>query len=155
MERSPAPRIGRAGIDGDRGSRAILSRRPRRAAAAACAALSAACGVDEATFDNVQNRVFNVNCTTVSCHSQGRQAGNLSLVRGDAYAALVNVDPFNEVAKGKGYQRVVPEDPARSFLYIKVTAPAAGEGDRMPQLGQLAGEKVDLIKRWIEMGAAP
>ena len=58
------------------------------------------------------------------------------LADGQSYGNLVGVPPDNAVARDKGLLRVQPNDPANSFLIVKVTGkPPLGEGSKMPLTG--------------------
>lgn len=107
-----------------------------------------------ATFATLQRKIFTPRCATLSCHGAAR-AGRLGLGAGSAYADLVGVSPDNAGALAAGLLRVAPGDPERSFLLRKVEGTlAAGEGDRMPQVGvRLGTASIELIRRWIVAGA--
>lgn len=106
-----------------------------------------------ATYDLVATRVLS-SCSTRSCHGTLGAKGGLVLTADVAYAQLVGVPADNAAAKAKGKKRVVPGDPDASFLVQKLTAPGAGEGDRMPEAGDpIAAEDLDLLRRWIAAGA--
>jgi hypothetical protein len=107
----------------------------------------------EVTLREVQDRVFTPNCALSSCHGDPNKSGGLSLVDGKSAAGLINVEPTLASARAKGYKRVVPGEPAKSFLYIKCFRPSADEGEPMPLGENLSKEKVELIKKWIESGA--
>src|SRR6185295_12860776 len=107
-------------------------------------------------FDQMQVTIFNQNCLGGGCHNAQSQAGGLNLSAGASYNALVNVVPTNPVAAGMGLLRVQPSNPDNSFLLIKLTGPAAGEGSRMPQgMNPLPQSDIDEIRQWILNGAPP
>jgi hypothetical protein len=102
----------------------------------------------------IQTTIFNPRCATAFCHDAQTASGNLVLTEGQSYANLVGVTPDNAVARGKGLVRVQPNAPADSFLIIKVTGPALGEGSKMPLTGPpLTAEQIALLTGWIEAGA--
>ena len=70
-------------------------------------------------------------------------------------ASLVGVDPTNSTARQAGQKRVMPGDPARSFLLNKLTGQMEfGEGDQMPQgANPLSADQIALIRQWIQAGA--
>jgi hypothetical protein len=127
----------------------------------------AACGGDPATtttppatssaptFERIQTQVFDVSCTSSSCHSSVGQAGNLVLEDGKSYDNLINDTPSNPVARMDGMMRVVPGRPDLSLLYAKVTTNLqSGMGVSMPySAAPLPTETTDIIKAWIEAGA--
>jgi len=103
----------------------------------------------------IQTAIFSPSCATQFCHDAATASGNLVLTDTTvSYDNLVGVTPDNRVARDRGLLRVVPDDPAMSFLIVKVTRPALGEGSRMP-LGQdpLTAEQIALLTGWIEAGA--
>lgn len=105
-------------------------------------------------FDVLQQEVFNPNCLSAGCHNSTAQAGGLNLSEGVSYGELVDIDPTNAVAQADGLLRVTPFAPGDSFLLVKVTAPGAGEGGRMP-LGAsaLPPDQLEMIRAWIADGA--
>src|SRR5262249_7661697 len=80
----------------------------------------------------IQTQIFNVSCLSGPCHNSATRAGNLVLETGQSYGNLVGVLPDNAVARADGLLRVTPSNPSQSFLMIKITAPAPGEGSPMP-----------------------
>ncbi len=115
----------------------------------------------QSTFENV-HAIFQAKCTA-GCHSGGSPSGNLNLsgTTADVYNRLVNVNPTNPVALGKGYKRVTPGYPYYSFLMKKVNSGLdvhndleTGEGNTMPD-GQpaLSSVEKELIRQWIIWGA--
>lgn len=105
-------------------------------------------------YDTIQTQIFNQHCLSAGCHNSTAQAGGLNLTAGVSYGDLVGVTPQNPDAAAAGLQRVTPFDPANSFLLIKLTNPAPGEGSRMPQ-GQspLPPADIAMIRNWIAEGA--
>src|SRR5215470_3159799 len=59
-----------------------------------------------ATFQRIQNEVFNVSCTSDSCHSHVGQAGNMILEEGYSWDSLTSHPPSNPVAAEHGWMRV-------------------------------------------------
>src|SRR4051794_41981630 len=81
-----------------------------------------------ATFTRVQNEIFTPTCAQLGCHDRlGHQESQI-LAPGSAYANTVNITS-NQMPSLK---RVMPGDPANSYLYRKITG-AGITGDRMPQ----------------------
>ncbi len=110
----------------------------------------------KATFaKDIQKKIFVSTCATSFCHGAGTASGNLDLSDGAAYANLVGVLATNEAAKAANLQRVLPNDPADSFLLLKLEGTlAAGEGVPMPLVGgPLPASAIDTIRRWIAAGA--
>jgi len=114
-------------------------------------------GGSSATFAAIQQQIFDNDCTSSACHSSATRAGGMSLVAGEAYDDLVNVAPDNPAALAAGLQRVVPDDPQRSFLLDKVMgALSAAEGSPMPLGGiPLRADQIEMIRSWIQNGAMP
>lgn len=116
------------------------------------------------TYQQVYS-LFQANCT-VGCHGNGGNSGNLDLYGGgDAsvvYDNIVGVNPVNPTALSKGYKRIYPGHPEKSFLLRKCSYDTwddyypieVAEGNSMPD-GQpvLEKEEVELIRQWILYGA--
>jgi hypothetical protein len=110
------------------------------------------------TFSSIQQNIFESTdgsgrpaCT--NCHTaNGRTpAGGLNLEHQSAYAALVSV-----ASTGKsGAVRVVPGDPANSYIVQKLEGTAGIVGSRMPRNSAvfLTDGQMRVIRRWIEQGA--
>lgn len=103
------------------------------------------------SFTEVHERVFQVSCVFSTCHKGGPSpAGEMSLERDEAHAALVEVPA--SMAAGK--VRVVPGDPEASYLIEKLTAPMPAAGETMPPDAPLEADRIELVRQWIEAGAA-
>jgi len=107
------------------------------------------------TFERIQTQVFDVSCSSDSCHSSVGQTGGLVLEAGHSYEALMNTPPTNPIAYEHGWMRVMPGDPDRSFLLAKLTdSLAAGEGASMPwNAAPLDAGTIEVIRAWIAAGA--
>ena len=107
------------------------------------------------TFERIQKQVFDVSCTSSSCHSSVGQAGNMVLEDGKSYDNLVNQTPANPVAKADGMMRVMPRRSDMSLLYAKLTSNLqSGMGTSMPySAAPLSPSTTDIIKAWIDAGA--
>jgi hypothetical protein len=105
----------------------------------------------------IQQEIFNPRCTSSSCHSAASRAGDLSLIDGQSYDQLVNVEPDNAAARAAGLLRVVPSDPEQSFLMRKTTGVLGpGEGSPMPlSASPLSPDQIEMIRSWIADGALP
>jgi len=96
---------------------------------------------------DISEQVFEPSC--VRCHDADSSPPDLTLE--GASAGLVNV----ESGSYPGRLLVLPGDPAGSLLYRKVSGTqAADEGDVMPIGAALPADQVQLVKGWIEGGAA-
>jgi hypothetical protein len=133
-------------------------------------ALAVAAGCDEAlsnltgptpnlvpTFASVQREIFEAPdqsgrpaCT--SCHNATLSRFNgLDLSHDVAYANLVNAASRSK----SGAIRVIPGDPANSYVIQKLEGAAGIVGARMPFNGPyLSPGQIAVIRRWIENGAA-
>jgi hypothetical protein len=70
-----------------------------------------------------------------------------------AFGALVNVRTGQ---CGGSKVRVVPGDPAASYLIAKLTGVGMCSGSVMPKTGgELSSAQIDIIRAWIGAGAAP
>jgi hypothetical protein len=124
-------------------------------AAAGCGGGSSSGGSQTSTFERIQTEVFDVSCTSSSCHSSVGQAGDLVLEAGSSWTSLMNHAPSNHSASGHGLMRILPGDPNNSFLLMKLTDNlAAGEGAPMPyNTAPLDAATVEIIRDWIAAGA--
>ncbi|MFZ9888292.1 MAG: hypothetical protein ACO3JL_12390, partial [Myxococcota bacterium] len=91
-------------------------------------------------------------CT--SCHGSTAPKGGLTLTpAATAYGELVGKPSEGSVCSAAGTKRVVPQDPATSQLYLKVTNDPAKCGGKMPTTGSLTAAQQATIRAWIEAGA--
>jgi hypothetical protein len=143
-----------------------LHRGARRFLALACTWVLSACAGEgpppslaNSSFDSIQQSIFNVSCLLAGCHNATDRSGNMVLVEGQSYSNLVNVIPSNDTARAAGFLRVVPQDPARSFLLIKLVGGPNFDpryGSPMPKTGgPLSSADIDRIRNWILAGASP
>ena len=107
------------------------------------------------TFERIQTEVFDVSCSSESCHSSVGQAGGLVLDSDSSWDALMNHVPSNRAAAAHGLMRVMPGNPDNSFLIAKLTDNlASGEGAAMPyNIAPLDAATVEVIRAWIAAGA--
>lgn len=112
--------------------------------------LSSATKLEPATkLSQLQSEVFTPRCSF--CHTGGSNTlpGAMNLTDGNAYANLVNVGS----RQSAGSTRVVPGDPAASYLIRKLEGTNT-VGSRMPLGGPfLDAETMARIKSWISSGA--
>jgi len=111
-----------------------------------------------ALFGMIQSEIFDQTCTSGACHSSGNRAGGLSLVAGESYDQLVNVEPENSTARAAGLKRVAPGSEAMSFILKKLSGDlVSGEGSVMPLgtsgLSMTQPDEFELIREWIIEGA--
>jgi len=88
--------------------------------------------------------IFSANCT--GCH--GGTAG-MFLSPGEAYANLVNVPAKTGTCVGT--PRVTPGNSNASALYFRISGTCS---ERMPLGGQLPAADIEVIRQWIDQGAA-
>ena len=102
-----------------------------------------------ATLTRVQAEVFTPTCGALGCHDPLGRQENMILTAGRAFENSVGVTS-NQMPSLK---RVLPGDPANSYLYRKITG-AGITGDRMPQGGPyLTDAQAKLVRDWIRRGA--
>jgi len=112
---------------------------------------------EASTFARIQRQVFDVSCSSDSCHSHVGRAGDLVLEEAESWDDLVEAEPANAVARSLGQMRVMPHRPDKSLLLAKLYGNLqAGQGLRMPYgAAPLATHTVDVIAAWIAAGAPP
>ena len=115
-----------------------------------------ACGTDSTTdivfdqpppgtFSFVQDNIFNPSCALSGCHADATLP-NLSA--GLAYGNLVNKEA------SAGSDLIEPGDPAKSYLFTKITNGEGIQGSRMPRgRAALSEELIAAVREWIELGA--
>jgi hypothetical protein len=93
-------------------------------------------------------------CAGNACHGGMRPSENLDLSTASvAFAAMVNMRASQ---CGGSKFRVVPGDPAASYLIAKLTGVGMCSGSVMPKAGgELTPAQIDVIRAWIGTGAAP
>lgn len=112
-------------------------------------AVDASVPVVTVRLSDVERRLFATSCSTFSvCHGDGSPQKGMSLVA-PTYATLVS-QPSTEVPTRL---RVVPGDPARSYLFEKISTDTPASGKRMPPDQPLDPAAIALVKAWIEQGA--
>jgi hypothetical protein len=116
-----------------------------------CEAGVCTCSGATASFANDIEPILSRNCAARGCHSGVRPAEGLSLVSGTAYANLVGVRS-RQCADGR--LRVVPGDPAKSYLMNKLMDVNVCFGTQMPKAGtSLPRADIEQIGAWICSGA--
>ncbi|MEZ4647901.1 MAG: hypothetical protein R3E97_03795 [Candidatus Eisenbacteria bacterium] len=97
------------------------------------------------TFSQIQSEILTPRCVNSGCHPGG--GAPMSLAAGSAYGNMVGV------ASAYGMDRVTPGSPFSSVLYLKVIGDSE-TGQRMPPSGSLTADQIEMIRAWIEAGAA-
>lgn len=92
--------------------------------------------------------IFDDNC--IACHSGDKPPAGLDLSAGGSWSHIVNVPSSQDAS----FTRVLPDDPYRSLLFLKVNCDTPGVGHRMPfGLEPLSDDDQALIFDWIAGGA--
>ena len=113
----------------------------------------------QSTWESVY-AVLQTNCA--SCHTPGHVSGlDLSGPAATVYDALVDVTPSNTTSADKGFKRIFPGDPYRSFVFSKINNSLAldvhldaGEGAPCPQgMAPLDNKDIELVRQWVLYGA--
>ena len=112
--------------------------------------------VDNSTYHDIQDYVFDKSCANSVCHAAPANSANLNLTYGLSYQNLVGRTPQNPAAAAAGMKLVDPGNPDNSFLLTKLMGPAKPEfGAKMPfNAGSIHQAKIDAIRKWIEAGAS-
>ena len=124
----------------------------------------AACGVEvtgmgkcatiEATGYAAVEQIFTRSCAGTGCHvNESEPASGLDLTAGRARGSLVDI----AASEVPGRSRVVPGDPAASYLWCKLAPDCADRrGGRMPLDAEpLSDADLATIEAWIADGAPP
>ncbi len=107
-------------------------------------------GGSSATFSAVQSQIFTASCAFSGCHGGSSPSQGMNLSQGMAYANIVGVPSSQQPS----LDRIEPNEPEESYLYLKVTNDSSISGGRMPPGGgPLAQDLIDLLRDWIERGA--
>lgn len=103
-------------------------------------------GAEEADFEAVE-LVFTQSCAFSGCHGGG--AGGLTLTGDGDHGTLVDVASADGAAT-----LVIPGDADNSYLIQKMEGSSGITGDVMPPTGALDQATIDLVREWIDSGAA-
>ena len=106
------------------------------------------------TFTELREEVLTPSCVFATCHKSpdASAAGLLNLegTNDEVHAVLVDV-PSSVLAQRI---RVIPGDPDASYVIEKLTSDSPEAGERMPMNAELEDYRVELVREWIEAGAA-
>jgi hypothetical protein len=108
---------------------------------------------------DVYDAVILTHCS--ACHNDATSFGGLAFFPGGAafaYGNLVGVSAGKGetyLCRDSGLMRVSPGDPEHSLLYLKLTMPPCGREMPPADFGEVAPEKLALVRRWIMEGAHP
>jgi hypothetical protein len=99
------------------------------------------------TLSDIQDKVFNVYCTSSGCHGQTNTQSFLLLTEGSSHSSMVDVPSILYPA----FKRVEPFNSSNSLL-IKIL-----RGDVTPRMpyerDPLPSAMIDSIAKWINKGA--
>lgn len=105
----------------------------------------------DATFGAIYDNILSqMRCASAGCHGAAGQ-GNLRFDMG-ADAAFTALMASSANSNATQSERVVPNDPAASWFYLKVTDETV-PGGRMPPGGMLTEGEMQAIEDWINNGA--
>ncbi len=112
----------------------------------------------EPTFTSIHDDLLTTTrCAIPGCHASTVPQADLDYQAGKqaVYDELLTTGTFNTLANGQFPNRVVANDPASSYLYVKVseTNPPGGGSGRMPPGLPLADCEIQAIQEWIQNGA--
>jgi len=94
--------------------------------------------------------IFTTNCALTGCHTGANPQQGLNLSSGQAYGAIVNIASEQQPA----LKRVLPGDPANSYLIRKLEGDPTISGARMPDgAPALPPATIQKIRDWITAGA--
>jgi hypothetical protein len=102
------------------------------------------------TLSSIQANIFDQSCALSNCHAGSNPRQGLDLSAGQAYAHLVGIPS----AEQPNLDRIEPNQPEASYLFLKITGNPSIAGQRMP-LGRapLTAEEISVVRAWIEAGA--
>jgi hypothetical protein len=102
-------------------------------------------------FEWIQRTIFDVSCATAGCHTGTNPDAGLTLQRGLAHTALVNVPSQHT----DGWVRVRPGAPKESMLMVMIGGEPGPPIEGTMPWGEepLCDPQIDAIRRWIQAGA--
>ena len=108
------------------------------------------------SYNLIYEKIFKTSCALASCHAKEGDFGHHGLGDENTYKHLLNEDSHNPQAKAAGLRSVKPGDPAKSFLYAKISweGSAYQFGQKMPTGGlKLTANQIEFVRQWIAAGA--
>jgi hypothetical protein len=105
------------------------------------------------TFTELRERVLTPGCVFATCHKSGATSAGMMNLEGtddEVHARLVDVP----AAGITGRIRVIAGDPDTSYVMEKLTSDTPAAGERMPLDAPLEPDRIELVRAWIEAGAA-
>lgn len=110
----------------------------------------------EGSYNLIYEKIFKTSCALASCHAKEGDFGHHGLGDENTYKHLLNEDSHNAQAKAAGLRSIKPGDPAKSFLYAKISweGSAYQFGQKMPTGGlKLTANQIEFVRQWIAAGA--
>jgi len=105
---------------------------------------------DAPTLTTLQATIFTPKCGVPGCHGPPAPEQGMNLTAGNTYAFTVGVDSVEL----SGYKRVLPDNAADSYLYMKLAGDPRIVFERMPFGGPyLTPAELEGVRLWIEAGA--
>jgi hypothetical protein len=106
--------------------------------------------VDAPTLSSLQSSIFTPKCGVPFCHAPPAPEQGMNLTEGHTYAFTVGVDS-HELS---GFKRILPDNAADSYLYMKLAGDPRIVGERMPFGGPyLSPAELEGVRLWINAGA--
>lgn len=106
------------------------------------------------TFTELREEVLTPSCVFATCHKSpdASAAGlmNLEGTNDEVHAVLVDVP--SSVLPDR--IRVTPSDPDASYVMEKLTSAMPEAGEQMPMNAELEPHRIELVRAWIDAGAA-
>jgi hypothetical protein len=103
--------------------------------------------IDAPLETRVKGKIDQICANADGCHGQG--AGGMGLSGGAEFDAMINVTS----SENPPMKRVLPGDPANSYVYLKVACDGGIEGGCMPLGTGFDPLLAQLFHDWIEAGA--
>ncbi|WP_421799934.1 hypothetical protein [Haliscomenobacter sp.] len=110
----------------------------------------------EGSYNLIYEKIFKTSCALSGCHAKEGDFGHHGLGDEKTYQRLLTEDSHNSQAKAAGLKSVKPGDPAKSFLYAKISweGSAYQFGQKMPSGGlKLTANQIEFVRQWIAAGA--
>lgn len=115
-----------------------------------CAAGTCTCGTSSVSFSGAVQPILTASCATIGCHRGVMPQAGMDLTAAKSYQALVDV---TATQCNDGRKRVLPGDPANSYVIDKLLGVDLCFGTKMPKLTTLPSAQVQTIADWICGGA--
>lgn len=105
---------------------------------------------DAPTLTELQTTIFTPHCGIPGCHAGPVPEQRMDLSAGQTYTSTVGV-ASRELS---GFKRILPNNAADSYLYMKIAGDPRIVGVRMPFFATpLTADQLEAVRLWIEAGA--